>query len=273
HLSYPLSKREYRNNYQYHNQDHYGYNGYAAGHGYTAVESQWNELSAPAQEEAAAPDFTYYLQKLLQIPDMLDHEHYVQQPYTSSMQDMGGWNQQQRWSHSKKAVFAEPMATVADVAPMSSADPVALLSCIPYKSCLRVGLSAQQQQQQLAYLAEHDHYSRNHHHKHCYDYDYNRSQHQHHHHDQCYDNSADGDCCRHHSHEYDNSNMNTYSSSSSSLCYEQAVGSGRRRRKSADYGVPLPAVDGSAKPHKQYRYDDRFSLSMEHLPLYNQSLT
>ncbi|KAJ2437036.1 hypothetical protein GGF42_008758 [Coemansia sp. RSA 2424] len=205
---------------------------------------------------------------------MLDHEHYVQQPYTSSMQDMGGWNQQQRWSHSKKAVFAEPMATVADVAPMSSADPVALLSCIPYKSCLRVGLSAQQQQQQLAYLAEHDHYSRNHHHKHCYDYDYNRSQNQHHHHhDQCYDNSADGDCCRHHSHEYDNSNMNTYSSSSSSLCYEQAVGSGRRRRKSADYGVPLPAIDGSAKPHKQYRYDDRFSLSMEHLPLYNQSLT
>ncbi|KAJ2745868.1 hypothetical protein GGI20_001814 [Coemansia sp. BCRC 34301] len=197
------------------------------------------------------PDFTYYLQQLLQIPEMLGHEEERQQHQystaSSSLQEMTSvMSGKHGWGYKERVTFAQPIATMAEVGPMSSVDPVGLLSCRPYRSCLRVGLNAQQQQQQLAYLAEYDEYRR-----------------YHHHHEYCGDYSGENDYCDHYSHSQYTGN--SHSNSCGSQYYEHTAGG--RRRKSADYGIHNAVNDDRAK---QYRYDDRFSLSMEHLPLYNQ---
>ncbi|KAJ2890604.1 hypothetical protein IWW38_004045, partial [Coemansia aciculifera] len=278
HLSYPLSKSEYRSKYQNTSQDYYG-NGYAAQHGYTAVDSQWNTMPHKQPKSPPEMDFTYYLQNLLQIPGMLDfeyhrqqqqqqqqqehhHHHYRRNSITSSLQDVatmsgrhdhgrppGGYN-------NKSVMFAQPLATLADVAPMSSANPVGLLSCMPYKSSMRVTLSPHQQQQQLGYLAEYDHYRSNNHHEHCSESEYTSSE-----------------FCDHYSHHIQqNQNLSQqWASSCRSQCHDaqQPI---VRRRKSTDYGAAgAEGGGGSRLPGKQYGYDDRFSLSMEHLPLYHQA--
>ncbi|KAJ2022346.1 hypothetical protein GGI06_001856 [Coemansia sp. S85] len=193
---------EYRHNYQSGNQDYYSNNGYADRHGYM-LDSQWNESP---QDSPPDLDFGYYLSKILQIPDMRDqqqqHYYYQQQQHQQHMQqqqqhlesplDMPIPTSNMQRMH-KRVTFGNPIATIADIEPVSMTDPVSLLSWKPHK------------RKDFAKYTDESH----------------------------------------------------------------AASSAKIRRRKSDYGPQMSVADGSAKPFKQYRYDDRFSLSMEHLPLYN----
>ncbi|KAJ2416859.1 hypothetical protein GGI10_000636 [Coemansia sp. RSA 2530] len=296
HLSYPLSKNEYRHNYQSGNQDYYSNNGYADRHGYM-LDSQWNESP---QDSPPDLDFGYYLSKILQIPDMRDqqqqqHYYYQQQQHQQqhmqhleSPLDMPIPTSNMQRMH-KRVTFGNPIATIADIEPVSMTDPVSLLSWKPHKSALSKRLNQPptyaDEYLASAYVPEHS-----------YSYSYS--------HDYRHDYSSSGN----HNNASGSSNGNGLAAyieqkhrmqqqrqqqqktqwHASSQYYEHigtsehrrkdfakytdeshAASSAKIRRRKSDYGPQMSVADGSAKPFKQYRYDDRFSLSMEHLPLYN----
>ncbi|KAJ2262086.1 hypothetical protein GGI01_001802 [Coemansia sp. RSA 376] len=270
HLSYPLSKGEYRHNYQYSNQDYYSNSGYADRHGY-GFDSHWEESPVDSPPDL---DIGYYLSQILQIPDMREQhqqEHYhMQQHSASSAVDMPMGMPSMHRSH-KRVTFANPIATIADVEPMSLSDPVALLTCQPYRSALSKTLN-----QPASYASEYLGSAYAHDHEHCYDYN----------HDHRHDNNANGNGLaayieqKHRMQQQQQQQTQWHTGSQhhsehrrrDSAKYAEenyASSSAKVRRRKSDYGPRMSVADGSAKPFKQYRYDDRFSLSMEHLPLYN----
>ncbi|KAJ2807775.1 hypothetical protein H4S07_003526 [Coemansia furcata] len=287
HLSYPLSKGEYRHGYQHGHKDHHGNSGYADRHGYM-FDGQWNESPLDSPPEL---DFGYYLSQILQIPDMRDQQqqqqnyyrHHMQQPHSASAVDMPIPMSNMQRTH-KRVTFANPLATIAEFEPVSLVDPVALLSCQPYKSALSKTLN-----QPPTYAGEYLGPSYAQDYDHCYDYGHDYG------HDHHYDYSSsnvDGNGLAayiEHKHRIQQQQQQTQCHTDSH-CYEHTGNADRRRRDSANYaeenhasssskvrrrktdcGPRMSAVDSLAKPHKQYRYDGRFSLSMEHLPLYNHN--
>ncbi|KAJ2686178.1 hypothetical protein IWW39_003789 [Coemansia spiralis] len=282
HLSYPLSKNEYRHNYQSGNQDYYSNNGYADRHGYM-LDSQWNESP---QDSPPDLDFGYYLSKILQIPDMRDqqqqHYYYQQQQHQQHMQ------QQQQQHLESPLDMPIPTSNMQRMhkRPVSMTDPVSLLSWKPHKSALSKRLNQPptyaDEYLASAYVPEHSYsYSYSHDYRHDYSSSGNH-------------NNASGSgngnglaAYIEQKHRMQQQQQKTQWHASSQY-YEHigtsehrrkdfakytdeshAASSAKVRRRKSDYGPQMSVADGSAKPFKQYRYDDRFSLSMEHLPLYN----
>ncbi|KAJ2756374.1 hypothetical protein GGI19_000921, partial [Coemansia pectinata] len=197
-----------------------------------------------------------------------------QQAHSASAVDMPMAMAGMQRSH-KRVTFGNPIATIADVEPVSLADPVALLSCKPYKPALSKTLN-----QPASYASDYLGSAYAHDHEHCYEYN----------HDHRHDNASGNGLAAYieqkhrmqqqqqqqtqwHSgsqyYEHAGSSEHNRRRDSAKYAEENYASSAKVRRRKSDYGPRMSVADGSAKPFKQYRYDDRFSLSMEHLPLYN----
>ncbi|KAJ2463946.1 hypothetical protein EV174_006880 [Coemansia sp. RSA 2320] len=175
----------------------------------------------------------------------------------------------------KKVTFAYPVATVTDVVPLSSSAPVELLSYVPRKSAMANGATHSPPHEACEYQEEGSDYGlaayielkqsmRN-----------NQQQQQQQQQQQYqYQHRMDSQSQVWQGHKDSTAKRSEHDESASGRTTHRRKrhgSEGQQAGAAAAAAAAAGATDAGAQAYGQYRYDKRFSLSMEHLPLHHQS--